>query len=131
MKANTYFRYILIGLGVLAKLCYSFNLLAQVDYNSTNSFEKIEFYDEEQGMPISKNYGEGPYLIYNCRQGHWACVDKISFDGCVSMRRARLGTKELMLGCAPFEKFEDLNQCKSNQMKRVHISYFPYYCKRF
>ena len=66
-------------------------------------------------IKISSKYMQGPYLLYDCKDHHYACVDKASYNDCRARRKdAILNGKEISLNCAPLKKFNSSPVCIKN-----------------
>lgn len=70
-------------------------------------------------MFISQKYASGEYLIYDCIDRHFACVDKYSYEECQLAREQSITDKEAGLACAPLMKYEFFLQCAFQQQRYI------------
>ncbi len=69
---------------------------------------------------ISNEYFQGQYLIYDCRQRHYVCVNSASFDKCRGRRDEALDERRFLLPCAPLLEFKSQKECFQEHYKQVH-----------
>lgn len=80
---------------------------------------KVEVYRPPKR--ISRKYSEGDFLIYDCKERHFACVDPLSYEKCENARKLGLDTKaEKVLACAPLKKFSNFYDCAKEQYALQH-----------
>jgi hypothetical protein len=77
---------------------------------------------------ISKCYKRGPYLVYDCERGNYACVDKDGFQLCKDFREQSIIKKNKVLSCAPLKKFDQLKLCIKKQKELVDFPVKKYFC---
>ena len=68
---------------------------------------------------ISPKYYRGEYLIFDCQDLHFACVNLEGFQLCQEWRREDLQKKRLQLKCAPLKKFPSQKACFKEQEKQI------------
>lgn len=82
----------------LLALLYSLSLMAD-DFNPRTDV-------------IADNYEAGSYLIYDCFEKHWTCVQEPFYTECKEKRAGSiLNTDEDLLSCAPIGKFPTKQSC--------------------
>ncbi len=71
---------------------------------------------------ISEKHRSGTYLIYECKERKFICVDDESFDKCREERRDALNGDVFLklLPCAPLKKFEDIFDCHDEIYKNMY-----------
>jgi hypothetical protein len=83
---------------------------------------------------ISENYQGGPYLIYDCVEGHWVCVSKSYFDDCEKKRKSELESDDFLLSrsisCAPFELMPSKQACFQRQLFLTSHYFGTTFCQR-
>ncbi len=77
---------------------------------------------------ISNKYYLGEYLIFDCEDRHFACVNALSFDLCKDWRKEDLKKYRSKLRCAHLKKFFSQEACFQEQMKQIHESKFKLFC---
>lgn len=70
----------------------------------------------ESDIMISRLYRKGSHLIYDCLNGHYACVSAEGFSRCQDRRAEDRVAKKIELRCAPFKLFSSVEECMSQQM---------------
>lgn len=66
---------------------------------------------------ISEKYDAGPYLIYDCEEHHWVCVQQSHFESCKEERKRDLAASEkLFHSCSPIGKFPTKKSCFQRQL---------------
>ena len=66
-------------------------------------------------IKISKKYMQGSYLLYDCEDRHYACVDKSDFITCQAKRKVTLREGvDFRFNCAPLKKFDTAVLCIKN-----------------
>lgn len=66
---------------------------------------------------ISEKYDTGPYLIYDCEDKHWVCVQPSYFENCKKQRKRDLASAEkLHHSCSPIGKFPTKKSCFQRQL---------------
>jgi hypothetical protein len=69
---------------------------------------------------ISTDFSRGEYLIYDCRNRNYACVNVTSFAYCRKLRDDGYKQKKMMLPCAPLKEFESQDECFKEHYKLMH-----------
>lgn len=69
---------------------------------------------------ISSDFSRGAYLIFDCRNRYYACVNQPSFDSCRLMRDKGYQAKKKILPCAPLKEFSDQKDCFAKQYSLIH-----------
>jgi hypothetical protein len=75
----------------------------------------------EREFRISGKYFNGRYLIYDCQQRHFACVNQESFKFCKKKREFDLEKESYFLRCTPLKEFTNQKSCETEQYKQVHV----------
>lgn len=65
---------------------------------------------------ISDNYETGPFLIYDCQEGHWTCVSETHYKECEEKRDYDIYRKEQRSRCAPLGQFPTKKSCFQRQL---------------
>lgn len=78
---------------------------------------------------ISYDYRRGPYLIYNCEEKHYVCVEKENYRECHIKRDFALKMKLISMPCAPIKKYEDVAKCTLQHKALINKSHFKGFCK--
>ena len=94
----------------------SSNLLVLLIFLQTSPAQERE---PHKSMQISIGYFSGEYLIYDCKKGHFACVDVDSFEDCQESRAHFIKISEPTLPCAPLKKFPHFDDCEKAQYKEI------------
>lgn len=83
--------------------------------------EKLDDIARSKEEPrISNKWFRGNYLIYDCDDQHFACVNEISYLRCENQRNERTEEREPKLGCAPLKKFKTQKECFKVQYQKQH-----------
>ncbi len=77
---------------------------------------------------ISNIYRRGPFLIYDCERGYYACVNKDGFNYCKDIRNDSRKKRYRILSCAPLKKFEVKKDCIAVQKKLVDYPVNKFFC---
>ncbi|HXH29459.1 MAG TPA: hypothetical protein VNJ01_01480 [Bacteriovoracaceae bacterium] len=75
----------------------------------------IVSYLESHAVVNPENYQDGEFLIYNCREKHWACVKSETFDECLEDRNADPSELDPLHSCAPVGRFATTRSCFDRQ----------------
>lgn len=78
---------------------------------------------------ISQEFSQGMFLIYDCKQRSFACVNEPSFALCRKKRSRGYRNKKLALPCAPLKKFTSQAKCFEKQYKLIHSQSEKSYCQ--
>lgn len=66
---------------------------------------------KKSNYQLDSRYKGGEFLIFQCSQGFYACVDQDGYDNCTEKRQAAKKDKAEVYPCAPLKKFEDKKSC--------------------
>jgi hypothetical protein len=66
---------------------------------------------KKSNYQINGRYKGGAYLIYDCENEFYACVDQDGSEKCREKRNTSITKKETRLPCAPLKQFEDKKTC--------------------
>ncbi|MBF0360735.1 MAG: hypothetical protein HQK49_06975 [Oligoflexia bacterium] len=66
---------------------------------------------------ISNDFARGMHLIYYCKDKHWGCVDRASFDKCKMWRENAKNKREQNLKCVPIKSYQVESECIEKQKK--------------
>jgi hypothetical protein len=98
-------------------LCFSFFCIWLDALNIVIAEDKIIPLDDEElslkksNYQIDQNYKAGSYLIYNCENGHYACVDKDGFTFCKNRRDEAKEKMSKIYPCSPISEFASKTKC--------------------
>ncbi len=66
---------------------------------------------------IADNYEAGPFLLYDCMEGHWTCVTEEFYRECEKARESQLYAKDrIQFSCAPMAEFANKKSCFQRQL---------------
>lgn len=82
----------------------------------------------DTGVQISRDYYSGSFLIYNCQDNYWACVDEYSYELCKLRRESDLNSYDNILRCAPIKKYEEKEDCAKVQVLKMEMSESKAFC---
>jgi len=88
-----------------------------------NGIERIQW--ESQHPPISSKYFRGNFLIYDCIDKHYACVEEQNFLACKEKRQSLISKGVEKLPCAPFKEYPTYILCIKKQYELMY-SKAPY-----
>ncbi|MEI8347103.1 MAG: hypothetical protein WCG27_06535, partial [Pseudomonadota bacterium] len=71
----------------------------------------LDDYYERMTKRISEVYKSGMYLIYDCIERHFACVNNDGFERCREQRELSKKRGRGLLSCAPLKKFSTTPEC--------------------
>lgn len=77
---------------------------------------------------IAENYEAGPYLIYDCEEGHWTCVLESYYKECEEKRAQAIHEKKLNLGCAPVASLPNKKSCFQKQLFMTSQNHGQRFC---
>ena len=66
-----------------------------------------------ESMSITAELSSGEYLIYQCKDKHFACVDEFGFSTCTNRRSIEIYSKKKP-SCVPLRKFSHHLDCVSD-----------------
>jgi hypothetical protein len=78
-------------------------------------------YGSRNKVYISGRYQAGKYLVYDCYDGHFGCVSRVSYNNCRFDRELAFRRNYESLPCAPLKKFENEKLCKYYQFKSIAL----------
>lgn len=87
-------------------------LQAQIAEKYLNGYDVLK--DE-----ISPEYTAGGFLIYDCKEKHWTCVNEEDFNECKARRDADLLIGKVDLSCAPVGHINNKKSCFQRQLYMV------------
>lgn len=91
--------------------------------------DELDDIDRSKQEPrLSNKWFRGNYLVYDCDDGHFACVNENSFIKCENQRTERIEEKDPQLGCAPLKKFKTQKNCFEVQYKKLHNQLPKVFC---
>ncbi len=103
--------------------CHFFNLLWAEDVLTEKTKKEKEaneefFRKQAEEYRISEKYRAGNFLIYDCVDQHYVCVDEYSFLTCGEKREKDKSEKKSDFRCTPFKKFKTKEEClkKNDEM---------------
>jgi sorbitol-specific phosphotransferase system component IIBC len=76
-----------------------------------NALEDEALFVKNVNYQINSIYKSGSFLIYNCENEYYACVDEDSFKLCSDKRKDSIGKKEKFYPCAPIYKYPNKIKC--------------------
>ena len=92
--------------------------------------KKEKIYDNDLDIQLDEQYEAGPFLIYQCGNKHFACVNKKSRDKCQLQRYYAQQTGDRNLQCANLKEFKVTKHCVHEQMKMIARPKEMILCKR-
>ncbi|OUR96992.1 hypothetical protein A9Q84_11695 [Halobacteriovorax marinus] len=102
----------LLNVSVKAQVLDKDNLLNREEKNSTLR-RRLE-------PRLSNKYYRGRYLVYDCIDRHYVCVNLPSFYNCRETRVKEIENKEVLLSCAPLKLFKTQKECFDANYKLIH-----------
>ncbi len=69
---------------------------------------------------IDLKYRAGGYLIYDCADQHFVCVDSRGFSQCQLDREFSRENERLILACSPLKRFESFELCLDELYRLMH-----------
>lgn len=82
--------------------------------------EKIDKYELRADRLIGKKLFSGNFLIYNCTDKFYACVNDISNDDCTQKRKVAISEGKKVYPCAPIKKFNSYLECSEYNLKIIN-----------
>lgn len=77
---------------------------------------------------ISEKYDAGPFLMYDCEDGHWVCVMPEFYQSCQEQREQDREQKKVTARCAPVGEFPTKRSCFERQLYMLSHNYGPNFC---
>lgn len=71
---------------------------------------------------IDLKYRSGGYLIYDCEDQHFVCVDARGFGQCDVDRQESRERGRLILSCSPLKRFQSFELCLEELYRLMHQS---------
>jgi hypothetical protein len=99
-------------------------------FTSFSSMAVDDDFGARTPLLISNIYREGSYLIYDCKDRHFACVDEESYNGCRERREKALRALSKYLECAPLKKFDTQKKCRKVHYEQMHSVANKSFCLR-
>ncbi len=78
---------------------------------------------------ISQEFSRGRFLIYDCKQRSFVCVNEPSYLLCREKRNLGYRAKRLALPCAPLKEFKEQVECFNKQYSLIHSQSEKSYCQ--
>jgi hypothetical protein len=75
----------------------------------------VDFLQQDPFM--NAKYQKGPWLVYDCAGGYWACTGKPEYLACEASRKTAMLDYEPQMPCAHFKKFKSRQECWVAQTK--------------
>lgn len=69
---------------------------------------------------ISTKYMRGNFLIYDCEEHHYACVEEKNFLACKEKREGLIVKGEEKLSCAAFKEYPTYSLCIKKQYELMY-----------
>ena len=79
-------------------------------------------------VQISTKYKQGKFLIYDCLDRHFVCVNDTSFKFCRSERDNTDRRLNVYLPCAPIKRFINLDLCLAELNLRIYEASDKRFC---
>lgn len=74
--------------------------------------EKAEMDDyRKPNYLVDSKLRAGEFLMYDCRQAVFVCVDSETFDLCDNSRKDAIARKKSSYPCAPLKRFSNKREC--------------------
>lgn len=77
---------------------------------------------------ISSSYRRGEYLLYDCREKHFVCVNSTSFETCEERRKLAIKEKFREMPCAPLKKFKTQKECFDAHYAQIYGQKSKVFC---
>lgn len=104
-----------------------FFLLLATSVMADSGPKELEGYDAANDE-VEEGSTAGAFLIYNCKDSHWACVISKNFDECREKRDEDLKGEKKVLRCAPIAEFPTKKSCFQRQLFMVSQAYANRVC---
>lgn len=82
----------------------------------------------EVSVFVTKEYLRGRYLIYDCQEQHYICVDHDGYDLCNDKRQQSQQQNSEVLACAPLKMYDSLLACSEGQYDQIHFPASKRFC---
>lgn len=97
---------------------------------SARDFLIDNFKKYEGTSKISEKYFSGEYLIYDCVNRSYICVDKDGYDYCKNLRTEDWNNKQVFLRCAPLHNFNETILCLDELYNKIETITDKSFCLR-
>jgi predicted DNA-binding WGR domain protein len=123
------------------KLCIIFFFLcfigaleaAEIDTRAGTSYvdkRTLSEMERRRAEPkISQEFSQGNFLIYDCKQRSFVCVNEPSYLLCKEKRSRGYRERKKVLPCAPLKEFPSQSKCFEKQYKLIHSQSEKSYCQ--
>lgn len=102
-----------------------------VDKNDENEeVSKDKDFAERRSPLISAYYRRGQYLIYDCSDQHFACVNDASFKKCQDWRKRAIDLVDDFMPCAPLKMFKSVAECNKAHYSKIYSKVAKKFCIR-
>ena len=92
--------------------------------------EFLDDFYESKTERISEEYKSGMYMIYDCLERHFACVNEDGFVKCREKREFSKKKRRPFLDCAPLKKFATTPECLKKYYNLIHTPTDKAFCFR-
>ncbi|PIK15286.1 hypothetical protein [Halobacteriovorax sp. JY17] len=109
--------------GFLLLLLFSHSVFSQTAEKAQemlNKAEKDAVLRRRLEPRISEKYYLGRFLIYDCEDRHFACVNLPSFFNCEEKREIEKENKNVFFSCAPLKQYKTLKDCTDAYMGFIY-----------
>lgn len=97
---------------------------SRLDQDTLSEMERIR-----KEPRISSDFSRGEFLIYDCRNRNFACVNEPSYERCKKLREAGYKNKKMVLPCAPLKEFKDQPTCFKKHYSLIHRQKAKAFCQ--
>ena len=87
-----------------------------------------ELYYKRSNYKINERYSGGSYLIYNCKNDYYTCVDEYSNGLCLDQRKMAKEKNQNYYPCAPLKKFPTKKECLLENYTAVEMMALKRFC---
>lgn len=84
--------------------------------------------EKKGNYQINGKFKAGNYLIYDCRGGYYACVDKDGYELCENKRQEGIKTNEERYDCAPLKQYEEKLKCIAGNYSAIDSAAAKRFC---
>ena len=84
--------------------------------------------DSTSNYQINSHFKSGMFLIYDCRNKFYACVDSDSYKKCRDSRDTSINKRQRHYPCAPLKKFGNKESCLVKNYEVVESVAFKRFC---
>lgn len=97
------------GIACFFIFALSFSVSAQTPEKEDQG--QKDLMEKRGNYQINGRYKAGNNLIYDCKGGYYACVDKDGFELCENKRKDGIEAKEASYACAPLKQYDEKTKC--------------------